>query len=57
MIPCDPVDDEGDVFSSHDYVKTARSTSQCSTITTQHCCSIEFDENLLVRDGINETAA
>jgi len=57
MIPCKPVDDERDVFLVHDYVKTARSTSQCSAITAQHCCSIEFDENLLVRDGISETAA
>jgi hypothetical protein len=57
MDPLQPVDDERDAFSVHDYVKTARSTSQCSAITAQHCCSIEFDENLLVRDGINETAA
>jgi hypothetical protein len=57
MIPCKPVDDERDAFSVHDYVKTARSTSQCLAITAQHCCSIEFDENLLVRDGISETAA
>jgi hypothetical protein len=26
-------------------------------ITAQHRCNIIFDENLLVRDGISETAA
>jgi hypothetical protein len=44
-------------FFVHDYVKNARPTSQRLAITAQHCCSIEFDENLLAPDGISETAA
>jgi len=56
MIPCKPADGAGDV-PAHDYVKTTRPASPCPAITAQHCCSIEFDENLLVRDGISETAA
>jgi hypothetical protein len=38
-------------------VKIGRLISRCRAITAQHCCGIEFDENLLERDGINETAA
>jgi len=44
-------------FPVHDYVKTVSPTSACRAITAQHCCSIEFDEKLLVRHGISETAA
>lgn len=40
-----------------DYVKLDLPARHCCAITPQHCCSIEFDENLLVRDGISETAA
>jgi hypothetical protein len=44
-------------FATHDYAQADRSTSSCCAITAQHCCSIGFEENLLVRDGISETAA
>jgi hypothetical protein len=40
-------------FCAHDYLKT----SHCCAIAAQQRCSIEFDENLLVRDGIGKTAA
>jgi hypothetical protein len=38
-------------------VKIGRLISQCCAITAQYCRSIKFDENLLGRDGISETAA
>jgi hypothetical protein len=57
MIPAKPVDDEREVFHTHDYVKTGRQPSQRSAVISQHRCRIALDEKLLVRDGISETAA
>jgi len=38
-------------------VKIGRLIPRYPATTAQQCCSIEFDENLLERDGISETAA
>jgi len=57
MIPAKPVDDEREVFRTHDYVKTGRRRPQRSAVISKHRCRIAFDEKLLVRDGISETAA
>jgi hypothetical protein len=43
--------------SVHDYVIADLSASCRRAITAQHSHSIDIDENLLVTDGIRETAA
>jgi hypothetical protein len=42
--------------SVRDQVKAGLPAAQLHAITAQHCCSIAFEENLLARDGISETA-
>jgi hypothetical protein len=56
MIPCKPVTKEK-FFRAHDYVKTGRPPPQRSAVFSQRRCRIAFDEKVLVRDGISETAA